>query len=137
MFRFARPWLFFVLLLPLGGCIDEKCDPGYERIRGSCFIEAPQGDAGAGPMDGTDGDDDAGAPGDSSTACDPGEDVGQECAANADCGCGTLCAPVLNYCTLTNCHESGAPECPDGSECLDISAQTPDPTITSICFVSG
>ncbi|MGD8860343.1 MAG: hypothetical protein PVI30_10035 [Myxococcales bacterium] len=126
--------LLLAFLIPVGGCIDEKCDPGYERIRGSCFIEATGADGGA-----AQDDDDAGAPaeGGRDMGCDPGDDVGEDCSGDADCGCGTVCAPVLNYCTLTNCHETGAPDCPDGSECLDISDQTPDPSITSICFVSG
>lgn len=120
------------LLVLLAGCIDEKCDPGFERIRGSCFpsmveVRAPDRDAGM-------GDDGSADPGDDDDACPRGEGFGVECTGEADCTCGTQCLPVLSICSVLNCHEYDEEVCPEDWECRDISDVTTDPSVTSICL---
>ena len=120
------------------GCIEEKCDPGYKRVLGSCFPVAPPAhDAGQGPLGdaaAASGEDaDAGAEPPPAPACDREAAFGKMCTSDAECACDTTCIPVLNLCSKLNCLDDPA-GCPEGWTCTDVSAQSPDPTVTSLCL---
>lgn len=120
----------FALVLP--ACIDDPCDPGFYAIRGSCFpdpIDAATTDTGE---DGDAGEDSDGGEVDDAPACEA--PFGADCTNDAQCGCGTVCIPMINICSAFQCQ--GGDVCPDdpGWSCLDISAMSPDPAITHLCF---
>ncbi len=125
------PWS----LLWLWACDPaHPCDPGYTATFGSC-LKTPV-DAGKGVADAA--ADDAGTDDAASTAvssCKPYDHFGDKCATNGDCACGaaTCATQGLLYCTRLNC--MGDPKsCPPTWTCTDISAVSPDPTVTSICL---
>ena len=112
----------------LGACIDEKCDPGFEPLRGACYPVAID----SGPLEAPADAGDAGPDG-AAAECPSGEGFGVACQDEAECTCGTHCIPVLEICSLRNCQDT--PEvCPADWECRDISAASPDPNVSSICL---
>jgi hypothetical protein len=127
---FVRRACALVLLActALGGCIEEKCDPGYTSQRGACY--PIPGDAGAlGSADAQVEDGGAAQP----AGCAPGEGFGVSCVDEADCSCGTQCIPVLKICSVLNC--ASTPEvCPEHWQCQGLSGSSPNPDVSSICL---
>jgi len=121
-----------LVCVALTSCIEEKCDPGYRAQRGACY-PIPDDAGGPGPSDARAPDADAGARAAAAPACAHGEGFGATCAADTDCTCETRCIPVLAICSVLNC--ASTPEvCPEGWQCQDISASSPDPSVSSICL---
>jgi hypothetical protein len=105
---------------------SDPCDPGYYADHGACYRQAT-GDAStqdAATLD-------AAAP-DAATASYEG--FGKSCSKASDCsGAASSCgAPMSPMCTAINCLKM--PKiCPPDWQCIDVSAFSPDPNVTSAC----
>ena len=104
---------------------SDPCDPGQYEDHGACYSLSARGDGGS--------DDDAGADG-ADAAARSYSGFGKPCKQAADCtaaapSCG---APMSPVCTAVNC--MGDPGvCPPSWTCFDVSAFSPDPSVTSAC----
>jgi hypothetical protein len=118
------------------GCAEyASCDPGYEVRNGSCVSLAP-------PPPSASGEGGAGGAPDDPSACDsasPGTGTfGAACTDgvnHSDCACpAPICAmepgQATGFCTQIHC-DVGAPVCPSGWSCFDLSAI--DPSYPTTC----
>jgi hypothetical protein len=138
----------FLLVLPILLACDpsDPCDPGQEEKLGTCKPSANPskpddlGDAES-PAEGMDAGvespgemirGDAAEPPDLCLE-DPYITYNKSCTEDSDCRCAAnVCAPTLNRCAILNCMKGEHP-CPKGSKCIDISAFSPNPDVTSMC----
>lgn len=136
--RNGRRALLALLTLAVVACDpSDACDPGYHEVHGACYPNdepEPDDDASIGDGDG-DGDDGGAEPPDAAPPSDPYEGFGDPCERMSDCPSGLICgAPMLPICTQVNCEDDDSGICPPDWTCLDISAQSPDPSVTEICL---
>lgn len=115
-----RNWLLVVLAL--GACNpSDRCDPGYTVDHAACVPNRPMNadDGDAGPK----------------RFNDDYTDFGLSCATSADCGgAAPFCAaPNLPVCTQLDCLGNGK-ICPPDWLCMDVSAFSPDPRVSSLCI---
>jgi hypothetical protein len=112
-------------VLTLAACApSHPCDPGYRVDHGACLKVAPprmQDDADAGS--------------DAPRFAGDYSDFGLACETQADCGgAAPFCAaPNFPLCTHLDCLTDST-ICPPDWHCLDVSALSPDPTVTSLCL---
>jgi hypothetical protein len=117
--------LAWVLALAAISCDpDQACDPGFYADHGGCYpLDA------AAPSD----DDDAG--GGNGGGGNPNAKFGTPCSVQSDCGgvAPTCGAPQFPVCTAINCQAQPVNPCPATWTCLDVTAYTTDPSVTSVC----
>jgi hypothetical protein len=129
-------------LIPLVGCLDDRCGPNARYVDGEC-IPISGGDDDAAPRDAT--EDSGQAPDTKRTASDtmvdgepdatPAPDsgisgLGDPCKTDAECkGAADYCAiqppQTSGYCTITGCDAKKPDSCPQGYYCLDLSIFNP------------
>ena len=104
---------------------SDPCDTGYYEDHGGCypFDASP-------PTNPDDQDSGTDGPGGN-----PNATFGTKCNNDSDCSevapsCG---APMFPVCTAINCHAQAVNPCPATWTCLDVTAYSPDPTVTTVC----
>ena len=118
----------------LSACLpDDVCDKGFSEKSGLCFA-----DQSASTKDSSvSTDEDSGSSNDtdaSSTAAPDYSHFGDACTTNAECKePAPACLGPLGYCSRTQCMDDPS-VCPPDFECMDISAASPDPSVTHICL---
>jgi len=118
-------WALTLALAAMSCDPDDPCDPGYYEDHGGCY---PLNTA---PPD----DEDAGVGADASVSSNPSAKFGSPCTVQSDCGgvAPTCGAPLFPVCTVINCQELPVNPCPATWTCLDVTAYSKDPTVSTVC----